>query len=84
MGEDERLSAVGDELGLLLDELRTLRANAAAAVHRKCISNLDYAAFHTVRALRFAHGLEARTREGVQRLFAAHFVKPGAFDRARL
>jgi len=84
VGEDERLSAVADELGLLLDELRSLRANASVGIHRKCIANLYYAAFHTVRALLLSHGLEAKTHEGVQRLFAAHFVKPGAFDRSHL
>lgn len=84
MGEDERLSAVADELGLLLDELRSLHANASAGIHRKCITNLHYAAFHSARALLLNHGLEAKTHEGVQRLFAAHFVKPGAFDRSNL
>jgi len=84
MGEDERLSAVTDELGLLLDELRSFRANRQVGVHRKCISNLHYAAFHAVRALLFSHGLETKTQEGTQRLFAAHFVRPGAFDGQHL
>ncbi len=84
MGEQERLSAVVDELGLLLDELRSLTANRAAGVHRKCMSNLYYAAFHAVRALLLAHGLEARTHEGTQRLFAAHFVRPGVFPNDHL
>jgi uncharacterized protein (UPF0332 family) len=84
MGEDERLSAVTDELGLLLDELRSFRANRQVGVHRKCISNLYFAAFHAVRAILFSHGLESKTHEGTQRLFAAHFVRPGAFDRQHL
>lgn len=88
MGEQERLSAVADELGLLQDELRSLAANRAAGVHRKCMSNLYYAAFHAVRALLLAHGLEARTHEGtpvgIQGLFAAHFVRPGVFGNEQL
>jgi uncharacterized protein (UPF0332 family) len=84
MGEGERLSAVTDELGLLLDELRSFRANRQVGVHRKCISNLYYAAFHAVRALLFGHGMESWTHEGTQRLFAAHFVRPGSFDREHL
>jgi uncharacterized protein (UPF0332 family) len=84
MGEDERLSAVNDELELLLDELRSFRANHQIGVHRKCISNLYYAAFHATRALLFSHGLESKTHEGTQRLFAAHFVRSGAFDRQHL
>jgi uncharacterized protein (UPF0332 family) len=84
MGEEERLNAVSDELGLLLDELRSLAANRDAAVYRKCISNLYYASLHAVRAILLAHGLEARTPEGTQRLFAGHFVKAGAFDQVHL
>lgn len=84
MGEEERLSAAADELRLLLDELRSLAANRAASVHRKCMSNLYYAAFHAVRALLLAHGLDARTHEGTQRLFAGHFVRSGAFANSHL
>jgi uncharacterized protein (UPF0332 family) len=84
MGEEERVSAVRDELGLLLDELRSLAANDQAGVHRKSISNLYYAAFHAVRCLLYAHGLDAKTHEGTQRLFAAHFVQPGLFEKAHL
>jgi uncharacterized protein (UPF0332 family) len=84
MGDDERLSAVADELGLLLDELRSLAANRSAGVHRKGVTNLYYASFHAVRALLAAHGIESRTHEGTQRLFAAHFVKPDLFDHAHL
>ncbi len=84
MGEEERLSAVADELSLLLDELRSCAANRAAQIHRKGVSNLYYASLHAVRALLLAHGLEARTHEGTQRLFAAHFVKPGTFAASHL
>jgi uncharacterized protein (UPF0332 family) len=83
MGDDERLSAVADELGLSLDELHSLAANRSAGVHRKGVTNL-YASFHAVPPLLAAHGIESRTREGTQRLFATHFVKPGLFDHAHL
>ncbi len=43
------------------------------------MSNLYYAAFHAVRALLLADGLETKTHEGTQRLFAAHFAKPARF-----
>jgi uncharacterized protein (UPF0332 family) len=84
VGEEERLNALRDELGLLKDELRSLSANRRAEIHRKCISNLYYAAFHAVRSLLLSHGLDAKTHEGTQRLFAAHFVKPGLFDKQAL
>lgn len=80
--ESDNLSRTRDELTLLLDELRSFSANRTAGIHRKCIANLYYAAFHAVRALLFFHGLDTRTHEGTQRLFAAHFVKPGLMPKA--
>jgi uncharacterized protein (UPF0332 family) len=80
----DNLISARDELSLLLDELRSFSANRAAGIHRKCISNLYYAAFHAARALLLFHGLDTRTHEGTQRLFAAHFVKPGLLPKAHL
>ena len=84
MAEPDNLSGARDELTLLLDELRSFSANRAAGIHRKCIANLYYAAFHAARALLYFHGLESRTHEGTQRLFAAHFVKPGLMPKGHL
>jgi len=84
VAEPDNLSSTRDELTLLLDELRSFAANRAAGVHRKCIANLYYAAFHAVRAMLFYHGLDTRSHEGTQRLFAAHFVKPGRMPKAHL
>ncbi|MBK1631042.1 hypothetical protein CKO31_09880 [Thiohalocapsa halophila] len=84
MVEPDNLSRSRDELTLLLDELRSFSANRTAGIHRKCIASLYYAAFHAVRALLFFHGLDTRTHEGTQRLFAAHFVKPGLMPKAHL
>ena len=84
MTQNDNQSAAQDELALLLDELRSFSANRDAGIHRKCITNLYYAAFHAVRALLFWHGFETKSHEGTQRLFAAHFVKPGVMQRAHL
>ena len=84
MANPDNLNAAQEELALLLDELRSFAANRNAYIHRKCITNLYYAAFHAVRATLFYHGLDTKTHEGTQRLFAAHFVKPGVLDRAHL
>jgi uncharacterized protein (UPF0332 family) len=84
VAESDNLTSARDELGLLLDELRSFAANRGAGIHRKCIANLYYAAFHAVRAMLFYHGLDTRTHEGTQRLFAAHFVKPGLMPKAHL
>jgi len=77
-----RQAAVADELALLTDELRSLVANLRAGVMRKCISNLYYAGLHAASMLLAAHGLSARTHEGVQRLFAAHFVRTGELPKS--
>jgi len=84
MTDNNNLSASQDELALLLDELRSFAANRDAGIHRKCITNLYFAAFHSVRALLFWYGFETKSHEGTQRLFAAHFVKPGVMQRAHL
>lgn len=77
----DRQAAVADELVLLTDEVRSLGANLRAGVMRKCVSNLYYAGLHAAGMLLAAHGLSARTHEGVQRLFAAHFVRSGDFPK---
>jgi uncharacterized protein (UPF0332 family) len=84
VAESDNLISTRDEVSLLLDEMRSFAANRDAGIHRKCIANLYYAAFHAVRAMLFYHGLDTRTHEGTQRLFAAHFVKPGLMPKAHL
>jgi len=44
VAEADNLTSARDELGLLLDELRSFAANRGAVIHRKCIANLYYAA----------------------------------------
>lgn len=74
-------SAIGDRLRMMTDELRSFQANRQAGVYRKCLSNLYYACFHAASTLLEARGITAKTHEGVNSLFAAHFVKAGPFDR---
>jgi hypothetical protein len=51
VAESEDLTSARDELGLLLDELRSFAANRGAGIHRKCIANLYYAACWTARCV---------------------------------
>lgn len=74
-------SAIGDRLRMMTDEMRSFQANRQAGVHRKCLSNLYYACFHAASLLLETRGISAKTHEGVNSLFAAHFVKAGPFDR---
>lgn len=80
MSEEIR-GAIGDRLRMMTDELRSFQANRQAGVHRKCLSNLYYACFHAASLLLEAKGITAKTHEGVNSLFAAHFVKAGLFDK---
>lgn len=74
-------SAISDRLRMMTDEMRSFQANRQARVHRKCLSNLYYACFHAASMLLETRGISAKTHEGVNSLFAAHFVKAGPFDR---
>lgn len=75
---EEKLTLAQTELRLAEENLAAAQLVAQAALYRSAISNLYYAAHHTVSALLAAHGLEAATHEGVQSQFGLHFVKPGA------
>lgn len=44
------------------------------------ISRSYYAAFHFVQALLITLGIEAKSHQGMQRLFSLHFVKTGIFE----
>lgn len=45
-----------------------------------CLSRSYYAAFHAAKALLMTEGLEAKTHQGVGRLFSLHFIKSKKFD----
>ncbi len=44
------------------------------------MSRFYYAAFHAAKALLLTQGLEAKTHEGVRRLFSLHFIKSGKIE----
>ena len=69
------LVLVTDEVGLLLDELRSFIASRQVGVHRKCIPNLHDAAFNAVRALCSAMGWRRRCMKA-----PSGFSRPTSFD----
>jgi uncharacterized protein (UPF0332 family) len=77
---DAKLSLAQSELRLAAENLAAVPLLADATLYRGAISNLYYAAHHTVSALLAASGLEAGTHDGVQTQFGLHFVKPGAVE----
>ena len=45
------------------------------------VSRAYYAIFHFAQAILFSKGLEAKTHQGVNRLFNLHFVRTGFFEK---
>jgi len=81
MGRQEIISDIQDFLTGVDEELRSFMANFDARIPRKCVSNLYYAFFHGVRALLATKGIYPSPHEGVERMFALHFIKSGVMDR---
>lgn len=46
----------------------------------QAVSRIYYAAFHAAKALLLTQGLEAKTHQGLGRLFSLHFIKTGIID----
>jgi uncharacterized protein (UPF0332 family) len=80
--ESARLELARWEVAAATDELKSFAANTAAAVPRKALGNLYFAAFHLVQALLASRGVAAHTHNGVQVAFSLHFVRPGTVSRA--
>lgn len=59
------------------EELRSVLVNVRAGIHRKALPGLHFAAFHAVRSLLAAKGLEPTTQKGGHAMFALNLVKPG-------
>jgi uncharacterized protein (UPF0332 family) len=80
--EPDHLSVAQWELDAAEEELRSLLANRRAAIHRKALHGLYFAAFHAVRSLLATRGIEAGTHKGVHVAFALNLVKPGTVSSA--
>jgi uncharacterized protein (UPF0332 family) len=71
------LSLAQAELDAAEEELRSFLVNRRAAIHRKALHSLYFAAFHAVRGLLATKGIESATHKGVHVAFALNLVKPG-------
>lgn len=70
------------ELDAADEELRSFLVNRRAGLYRKALHSLYFAAFHAVRSLLAAKGIEATTHKGVHIMFALNLVKPGTVSSA--
>lgn len=76
------LSLAQWELDAAEEELRSFLVNFRAGIHRKALHSLYFAAFHAVRSLLAAKGMEPTTHKGVHVMFALNLVKPGTVSTA--
>lgn len=79
--EDARLTLAQRELDEAARDWLSALLLAREAFYRQAITRLYFAAFHAAQALLAAHGVEAATHEGVQRLIGLHLVVPGALSK---
>jgi hypothetical protein len=79
MTEDARKTNIRDEIDRATAALRAATALIPLGLHADAISRCYYGAFHALRALGFARGIEARTHAGAIHVFNTEFVRAGLF-----
>jgi uncharacterized protein (UPF0332 family) len=82
MTEDNRKANIRDELARAAAALQAAEALVSLGLHADAISRAYYGAFHALRALAFARGLEAKTHRGAIHVFNTEFVRAGIFPSA--
>jgi uncharacterized protein len=78
---EEGLEFVKGFVNLALTELRSLKGNIRESVWRKAVTNLYYVFLNLIRAVLAEKGIYPKTHEGIERMFALHFVKGEAFPK---
>ena len=66
-------------IDLALTEIKSLKANIKESVWRKAVTNIYYAFLNLARAILAEKGIYPKTHEGVERMFALHFIKGEVF-----
>ncbi|MBI5481646.1 MAG: HEPN domain-containing protein [Deltaproteobacteria bacterium] len=80
MTGENREFALEEEFARSAEDLAAARALVAAGLYRPAMTRAYYAAFHAVRALLFAEGLEPRSHGGTQHLLNLHYIRPGRLE----
>ena len=80
MNEQNRIANARAEIEASEEALLAARALIEGELLRSAVSRLYYGMLHLVRALVVSRGFEPRTHEGVETLFALHFVREGRMD----
>ena len=80
MNEANRIANARAEIEASEEALSAAEALLGSGLLRSAVSRLYYGMLHLVRALVVSRGFDPRTHEGVETLFALHFVRPGVVD----
>lgn len=79
MTDANKAANIRDELARAGTALAAADVLAGEHLSSDAVSRLYYHLFYHVRALLLTKGIEARSHDGLLRLFGMHFVKSGAF-----
>lgn len=80
MNEANRIANARAEIEGSQEALSAAEALLDGGLLRSAVSRLYYGMLHLVQALIVSRGFDPRTQEGVETLFALHFVRPGLVD----
>lgn len=80
MNEANRIANARAEMEASDEALSAAEALLDDGLLRSAVSRLYYGMLHLVRALIVSRGFDPRSHEGVETLFALHFVRPGVVD----
>lgn len=79
--DDARLLLAQREFDEAAREWGAARLLADQDFLRQAVTRADFSAFHAAQGLLAAHGMQAATHEGVQRLIGLHFVMQGLLSK---
>jgi len=79
--EDARLLLAQREFDEAARDWAAAHLLASQRFYRQAVTRVYFAGFHAAQGLLAAHGIEAATHEGVQRLIGLHFVVPGLLPK---
>lgn len=79
--EDARLLLAQREFDEAAHDWAASQLLASRRFYRQAVTRMYFAGFHAAQGLLAAHGIDAATHEGVQRLVGLHFVVPGLLPK---
>jgi uncharacterized protein len=78
---EEGLELAKGFVDLALTELKSFKGNIRESVWRKAVTNIYYVFLNLIRAILAEKGIYPKTHEGIERMFALHFIKGEIFPK---